>query len=433
MQRTRSFQSLQKTVEDYNRGGAAFRELTPGTVWNTNRQKLDILYSEVNSKDFPTISDYAILSFLNPYGDIFEKGLGFGSNVCIVAFILQAVVTASFLIGTWAHDPEIPPNKRGFISNQSGITLVVYFHLPMMVYTRPGRPSSCGCSRPVMVPSSILYMMSGVIASKYICDPYQNDGTWGLEILDNVTASLYVKGKWDPTENSDYELYNTTYRPGHVIRKCNDTTPLVNLSTNPDVTIASMTFKTHGYPMYLRLLEENKALTLPSSVTLPSGLAVKLSDAKNALDALSPRTASTAVTGSIKSTDDAKNVSARWKEGFTALASDDAYRQSLQASMNKEYLEYIKTAIHSQLSKLERTTKAVFTTLGDCKPIREFYIQCLDAFCNGTLLCMNGIWFSVWLVCGMFTTQIAVGLKLSKYLMRMDDYMYEGIEVEESV
>ncbi|XP_075728153.1 uncharacterized protein LOC142769101 isoform X1 [Rhipicephalus microplus] len=99
----------------------------------------------------------------------------------------------------------------------------------------------------------------------------------------------------------------------------------------------------------------------------------------------------------------------------------------------KEYLEYTKAAIVSQLSNLKRITKAVFTNLGDCKPIRQFYIQCLEAFCDGTLLCMNGIWFSVWLVCGMFTTQIAVGLKLSKYLMRMDDYMYEGIEVEESV
>ncbi|XP_049512380.1 uncharacterized protein LOC119465359 [Dermacentor silvarum] len=46
---------------------------------------------------------------------------------------------------------------------------------------------------------------------------------------------------------------------------------------------------------------------------------------------------------------------------------------------------------------------------------------------------MNGIWFAVWMVCGMFTTQIAVGLKLSKYLMKMDDYLYEGVEVEESI
>ncbi|KAH8030609.1 hypothetical protein HPB51_010440 [Rhipicephalus microplus] len=294
----------------------------------------------------------------------FFRSLGFGSNVCIAAFILQVVVTLSFAVGTWAHDPEIPPNKRGFVSNQSGITLVVstQFHLPMMVYTRAVRHSSCGSFTTIMVPSSILYMMSGVIASKYLCDPYQNGDTQGFEILDNVTASLYVKGKWDPTENSDYELYNTTYKPGQ------------------------------GYPMYLRLLEENKALSLPSSLALPSGLTVKLSDAKNALDALSPRTASTA-----------------------------------------EYLEYTKAAIVSQLSNLKRITTAVFTNLGDCKPIRQFYIQCLEAFCDGTLLCMNGIWFSVWLVCGMFTTQIAVGLKLSKYLMRMDDYMYEGIEVEESV
>ncbi|XP_075726342.1 prominin-1-like [Rhipicephalus microplus] len=195
---------LQKTVEEYNRGGAAFRELTPGTIWNTNRQKLDILYTEVNSKDFPAISDYGILSFLNPYGDIFERGLGFGSNVCIAAFILQVVVTLSFAVGTWAHDPEIPPNKRGFVSNQSGITLVVASFF-MWLFTT------------IMVPSSILYMMSGVIASKYFCDPYQNGDTQGFEILDNVTASLYVKGKWDPTENSDYELYNTTYKPGQVI------------------------------------------------------------------------------------------------------------------------------------------------------------------------------------------------------------------------
>nr|XP_054934037.1 uncharacterized protein LOC126544426 [Dermacentor andersoni] len=101
--------------------------------------------------------------------------------------------------------------------------------------------------------------------------------------------------------------------------------------------------------------------------------------------------------------------------------------------MNKEYLEYTNESIRAPLSQLDSTRKAVFTSVGDCKPIRDFYVQCLQVFCDGTLQCMNGIWFAVWMVCGMFTTQIAVGLKLSKYLMKMDDYLYEGVEVEESV
>ncbi|XP_075529917.1 uncharacterized protein LOC142563250 [Dermacentor variabilis] len=361
---------LRTTVEEYNRAGTtAFRELQPGTSWNSNKQKLATLYSEVKAKDFPTMSDFGILALLNPYGDIFERGSTFF----------------------------------------------------MWLFTT------------VLVPSTILYMLSGVIAAKYLCMPYQYGGAEGLQLLDNVTAALYIKGKWDPIQNQEYEVYNTTYKPGQVISKCNGTTPLVHLSTHPDITVASMMFTTHGYPMYLKFLEENKALTLSSSFALPTGLAVKLNDAKNALDDLSSLNASSAVTGTVKSTDDVKSVSARWKEGFAALGSDAAYRNALQASMNKEYLEYTNESVRAPLSQLDLTRKAVFTSVGDCKPLRDFYVQCLHVFCDGTLQCMNGIWFAVWMVCGMFTTQIAVGLKLSKYLMKMDDYLYEGVEVEESV
>ncbi|XP_070383337.1 uncharacterized protein [Dermacentor albipictus] len=413
---------LRMTVEEYNRAGTpAFRELQPGTSWNSNKQKLATLYSEVKAKDFPTMSDFGILALLNPYGDIFERGLSYGSNACIAAFVLQMVVAFSFIVGAWVHDAEVPPNKRSLISNQTGITLVVSTFF-MWLFTT------------VLVPSTILYMLSGVIAAKYLCMPYEYNGAEGLQLLDNVTAALYIKGKWDPIENQDYELYNTTYKPGQVISKCNGTTPLVHLSTHPDITVASMMFTTHGYPMYLKSLEEKKALTVSTSFALPSGLAVKLNDAKNALDNLSSLNVSSA------------GVSARWTEGFAALSSDAAYRNSLQASMNKEYLEYTNESVRTPLSQLDFTRKAlritslkrfpvaaVFSSVGDCKPLRDFYVQCLQVFCDGTLQCMNGIWFAVWMVCGMFTTQIAVGLKLSKYLMKMDDYLYEGVEVEESV
>ncbi|XP_049511302.1 uncharacterized protein LOC119464833 [Dermacentor silvarum] len=211
-------------------------------------------------------------------------GLGYGSNACIAAFVLQVVAAFSFAVGAWIHDPEVPPNKRSVLSNQTGVTLVVSTFF-MWLFTT------------ILVPSTILYMLSGVIAAKYLCMPYQYGGPEGLQLLDNVTAALYVKGKWDPIENRDYELYNTTYKPGQVISKCNGTTPLVHLSTHPDITVASMMFTTHGYPMYLKSLEENKALTFSSSFGLPSGLAVKLSDAKNALDNLSSRKASSAVSG----------------------------------------------------------------------------------------------------------------------------------------
>ncbi|XP_042145167.1 uncharacterized protein LOC121835242 [Ixodes scapularis] len=45
----------------------------------------------------------------------------------------------------------------------------------------------------------------------------------------------------------------------------------------------------------------------------------------------------------------------------------------------------------------------------------------------------NGFWLALWLVCFLFSCIVTVALKLSKYLMRMDDYLYAGIEVEESV
>ncbi|XP_077494770.1 uncharacterized protein LOC144105522 [Amblyomma americanum] len=181
------------------------------------------------------------------------------------------------------------------------------------------------------------------------------------------------------------------------------------------------------------MLEENKALKADRGIPAPSGLVVKLNDAKNALDQLGTEKRSATTSGSIKTTEDAKKVSAAWREGFKALANDAEYKGAIERAMNKEYLGSLHQYSEKHVSKLGNLTQQVFGTVGDCKPLHDFYEKCLDAFCNGTLLSMNGVWFALWLVCGMFTSQIAVGLKLSKYLMRMDDYLYEGVEVEESV
>ncbi|XP_077494424.1 uncharacterized protein LOC144105120 [Amblyomma americanum] len=223
---------LRKAVEDYNRGGPAFKDLQPSNVWKDSTNKLVSLISQVSSAKFPLISDFDVLGRLSLYDGIFEYGLDYISQVCVGACLLQALAAFSYAVGTWVHDPEIPPNKRGFVSNQAGITLVVST-LFMWVFTT------------FMIPASIVYMLSGVIAANYICYPYQYGGDGGLSLLDNVTASLYVQGERNYIRNTNYALFNSTYKMGQVLRKCNITMPLVNLSTHPDIVMSSIAFTAH--------------------------------------------------------------------------------------------------------------------------------------------------------------------------------------------
>ncbi|KAG0422201.1 hypothetical protein HPB47_001943 [Ixodes persulcatus] len=75
----------------------------------------------------------------------------------------------------------------------------------------------------------------------------------------------------------------------------------------------------------------------------------------------------------------------------------------------------------------------VYESLGNCKPLFTFYKNAFNAFCESNIVHLNGFWLALWLVCFLFSCIVTVALKLSKYLMRMDDYLYAGIEVEESV
>ncbi|XP_077529237.1 uncharacterized protein LOC144141568 isoform X2 [Haemaphysalis longicornis] len=101
--------------------------------------------------------------------------------------------------------------------------------------------------------------------------------------------------------------------------------------------------------------------------------------------------------------------------------------------MNQAYLTFVLKKVKKYVDTIESVSHAAFTTTGDCQALRDFYLKCIDSFCGGVLMSMNGIWFSLWLSCVLFASQIVVGLKISKYFMKMDDYMYEGVEVEESV
>ncbi|KAL3219094.1 hypothetical protein MRX96_030687 [Rhipicephalus microplus] len=123
--------------------------------------------------------------------------------------MLESVAAVSFGLGILVHSPDIPPNKRGFISNQCGVLLVVSTLFMWLFST-------------VMAPSSVLFMMGGVISQQYICEPYSTNK---LNFLDDVVLTMFVAHPDEDTEiahEAEYnfkaiEIYNTTMKPSTVL------------------------------------------------------------------------------------------------------------------------------------------------------------------------------------------------------------------------
>ncbi|XP_077530971.1 uncharacterized protein LOC144143024 [Haemaphysalis longicornis] len=242
--------------------GAQYVELdTFKRLIRTIDNDLDSMKSHLSAATFPVVSDYDILSRVSPYGGIFQHGLDYVGWAYTLAFVLQGVVIFSFVVGTWVHDPEIPPNKRSFISNQTGITLVVST-LFMWIFTTS------------MIPATMLYMVSGVVAANYICFPYEYNDVTGLEILDNVTKALFIIGNPQDTSSKSYskpydiDLYSM-FQPGHIIETCNKTTPILNRTKLSNIAGKSAVFLAPPRPKYLTFLEQNKGLKVEPQFTYP--------------------------------------------------------------------------------------------------------------------------------------------------------------------
>ncbi|KAH7969311.1 hypothetical protein HPB52_016600 [Rhipicephalus sanguineus] len=111
-----------------------------------------------------------------------------------------------------------------------------------------------------------------------------------------------------------------------------------------------------------------------------------------------------------------------------SLTTDTAYVAKWREAEKKLYdcWETMEITLSNRMNEF-------YTLVGSCQRIGTIYKRSFDVFCYAILANLNGVWCALWLVCLLFTVTIVVNLKLSKYLMRMDDYMYEGVEVEESI
>ncbi|CAN7977323.1 unnamed protein product [Ixodes persulcatus] len=87
--------------------------------------------------------------------------------------IIECLLLLGLFIGAVVHNEEVPPNKRGFLSNQSGIMLVVVSFVAWIFCT-------------IVMPLMVVFMLGGVIAEDYICSPYRHDR---LDFVDEVRRS----------------------------------------------------------------------------------------------------------------------------------------------------------------------------------------------------------------------------------------------------
>ncbi|KAL3219095.1 hypothetical protein MRX96_030688 [Rhipicephalus microplus] len=105
----------------------------------------------------------------------------------------------------------------------------------------------------------------------------------------------------------------------------------------------------------------------------------------------------------------------------------------LSNQMNEDHYNFIKARVGTYLNNIQSLTDRFYALVGSCLRVGTIYKRSFDIFCYAIIANLNGVWFALWLVCLLFSMTIVVILKLSKYLMRMDDYMYEGVSVEESI
>ncbi|XP_064455131.1 uncharacterized protein LOC135366363 isoform X6 [Ornithodoros turicata] len=267
------------------------------------------------SLPLPELSIMGFLGKLTLTDEVFRYLEGYGTLVCWLAGTLLSVVFLSTVVGICCHSEEIPPNKRGFLSNQAGI-MIVMSSLVMWLF----------CS--AMMPSTILFMMSGVITEAYVCNPYKEHN---IQFLDT-----------------------------------------------PSTPITAQTAMAYAHGM------------------------------KEAYQ---------------KFMDGSATVSAQWSKMDECIVKE----------MSAKYFQVVQPKTAPYVERLENISDYVSTSLGACRSLSDFYANAFTLLCDATLDSMNGFWVSLWLVTFLFSCMIACGLKLSKYFMRMDDYTYGGIELEESV
>ncbi|XP_037567503.2 uncharacterized protein LOC119448096 [Dermacentor silvarum] len=216
-------------------------------------KKISFLESAVLATRYPNVSSMSVLGSLSPYDVVFGSGEEYSKVASTAAIVLESVAGISFVLGILVHSPEIPPNKRGFISNQCGVLLVVSTLFMWLFST-------------VMAPSSMLFMMGGVISQQYICEPYSTDR---LTFLDDILLTMFVPHRDDDADvahQAEYnlkaiELYNTTMRPSIVLRKCAKNETLLATTSLTDLKSLEAAYIVANPPKYLLKLINKTAFS----------------------------------------------------------------------------------------------------------------------------------------------------------------------------
>ncbi|XP_064474309.1 uncharacterized protein LOC135388602 isoform X9 [Ornithodoros turicata] len=256
-------------------------------------------------------------------------------------------------------------------------------------------------------------------------------------VSDTVIGTLYVH---EGPEYAPDVMYNSTMKPSWVISHCPSNPSLLNLTRNQDIKGLENVANLYNPPKYYKWLEDGTAFKydkynteFASRTTFAGREAMReVSEAITSLS--SPPTITTPI-----STDTARAYAADILLGFqtftagSASAQWDKMDECVTKEMNARYFHELDKDVAPLIAQLSNVTDRVTNELGRCKPISDFYNDAFILFCDASLNSMNGFWVSLWLVTFLFSCIIVIGLKLSKYFMRMDDYTYGGIELEESV
>ncbi|CAN8028605.1 unnamed protein product, partial [Ixodes persulcatus] len=353
----------------------------------------------VNETVYPNVTFMSVLGQLSIYGDIFKQGYGYTTTVCASATVLQVLMALSFVLGIFYHDEEVPPNKRGFITNQSGIIMVVTC-LFMWVF----------CA--AMMLAAALFMTGGVLGYNYLCLPFYDNR---LQFVDKIIGALFVPGGVNKDADPRIvEFYDTTLKPSLVLRNsCDNNMSLIKLSHMRDIKDFEKQFLVANPPKYISRLRSNSGLSA-------AGLSTN-------------QTWSTSAFGQILTTleDNVKGLKDR--SPFFTCTLQLVTLFLLIIVFFQHLLSYLMPIVGKRLATMDSVRDYVYESLGNCKPLFTFYKNAFNAFCESNIVHLNGFWLALWLVCFLFSCIVTVALKLSKYLMRMDDYLYAGIEVEESV
>ncbi|CAN8027005.1 unnamed protein product, partial [Ixodes persulcatus] len=280
-----------------------------------------------------------------------------------------------------------------------------------------GREIGCGCRLVIYVKPSLLYKRYPLITH-----------TLGRKTIPPTSTARMWR--------SSYPLNTHSFiAPTSPRRKCQKNEPWVKFSGSQIIASLQRMSMRADPVKFLRNLREGRAFTTAGfSATWGTLTGTQLQQLSDSIRQL-PDDDTIRLTAPITTVRDAYKYADIWERGARVLSSNSwkAMETRLQDEMHKDYLDKINAKITANIRAINKSSDHIHNALGNCKPLVAAYQNIFKIFCDSTLNNLNGFWFALWIVSFLFSFIIVVALKLSKYFMRMDDYTYGGLELEESV